>query len=146
MFSKTKQHKSRNRWLCIWRSINIQTTVGALNTWQHIYHTYLNNFKLIALIITMLNKIIKTKYYYSLLRTPVTILHSGMQNDKCEYLNIYITITHFRNVNEIRLINIAKLCYCCQRATQPYLPVGGGSRISPLLKTSGRCLLTMCSY
>ena len=73
------------------------TTVGALNTWQHNYHTYLNNFKRVALIITMLIKRIQTtmSYNYSLLRTPVTILHSRMQNDKCEYLNIYITIKHF---------------------------------------------------
>ena len=62
-------------------------------------------------------KRIQTIYNCSLLRTPVTILHSRMQNDKCEYLHIYITTKHFRNVNEIRLINIAKVCYCCERAT-----------------------------
>ena len=96
MFSKTKQHKSRNRWLlCIWRSINIQTTVGAPNTWYHNYHNYLNNFKLVVLIITMLIKRIQTKYNSFLLRTLVTILHSRMQNDKCEYLNINITIKYF---------------------------------------------------
>jgi len=87
---------SRNRWLCMWSSINIQTTVGARNTWQHNYHTYLNNFILASLIITLL--ILKKNthlYNNSLLRTPVTILHSRMQNDKCEYLKIYITIKHF---------------------------------------------------
>jgi len=62
----------------------------------------LNNFKLASLIVTMLiNRRIQTIYNYSLLRTPVTIVHSRMQNDKCEYLNIYITIKHFRNNNEI---------------------------------------------
>ena len=55
------------------RSINIQTTDGALNTWRHNNHTYLNNFKRDALIITMLIKIrIQTKYNNSLLRTPMT--------------------------------------------------------------------------
>ena len=65
----------------------------------------------------LIKRRIQTKYNYSLLRTPVTSFHSRMQNDKCAYLNIYIAIKHFRNDNEIRLITIAKLCYCCKRAT-----------------------------
>jgi len=57
MFSKTKQHQIRNIDGYVFDgSINIQTTVGALKIWQHYYHTHLNNFKIVALIKTMIFK------------------------------------------------------------------------------------------